>query len=376
MKIGIDARNLTTSMTGIGRYVLEMSRHLVLRGHQLYLYFPEAPHRDVTDLPTAERRVARFPGGVRRMIWAQTELPYRAAQDAIDVFWGPAHRLPSFLDRRIARVITIHDLVWKDMAATMRWQTWMGDRWLMKPGIAVADEVVAVSGATANVLKAQFPACHAKLHVVYPGLTAIGGASEPKSLSSFGVDRPYVLFVGTLEPRKNLSRLLQAYASLPEAVRQELLLVLAGGQGWRLGDLKGHVADLKIESSVRLTGYVSDADLAQLYRQARFLAMPSLYEGFGFPIIEANAMGVPVLTSNRSSMPEVAGDAGILVDPDDVSSIRDGLQRLATDPVLYASLAKSARSNAARFDWAESAHQLERIFEKAIAKRRNGARQG
>ena len=304
------------------------------------------------------------------MIWAQTELPRRAAQDKIDVFWGPAHRLPFFLDRRIPRVITIHDLVWRDMAATMRWQTWMADRWLMKPGVAVADEVVAVSAATADVLKTEFPGCGEKLNVIHPGLTAIGGAAAPKELSSFGIDRPYILFVGTLEPRKNLLRLLQAYAALPQSTRQQFLLVLAGGQGWRLGDLKGHIAELQIEPSVRLTGYVPDTDLAQLYRHARFLAMPSLYEGFGFPIIEANAMGIPVLTSNTSSMPEVAGKAGILVDPNDVQSIRNGLESLATDDVLHARLVDNARPNSARFDWMESARQLERIFEKAIAKRR------
>lgn len=115
--------------------------------------------------------------------------------------------------------------------------------------------------------------------------------------------------------------------------------MLAGGQGWRLGDLKGHIATLQIEPFARLTGYVSNVDLAQLYGQARFLAMPSLYEGFGFPIIEANAMGIPVLTLNTSSMPEVAGDASILVDPNDVQSIGGGLESLATDNVLLARLA-------------------------------------
>ena len=145
--------------------------------------------------------------------------------------------------------------------------------------------------------------------------------------------------------------------------------MLAGGQGWRLGDLKGHIATLQIEPFVRLTGYVSNVDLAQLYGKARFLAMPSLCEGFGFPIIEANAMGIPVLTSNTSSMPEVAGDASILVDPNDVQSIGSGLASLATDNVLHARLAENARTNATRFDWMESARQLERIFEKAVAKR-------
>jgi glycosyltransferase involved in cell wall biosynthesis len=372
VKIGIDARNLVTTMTGIGRYVLEMSRHLALLGHELYFYLPEAPYGELNDLPAAKLHVARFHGGIRRMIWAQTELPRRAMKDGVDVFWGPAHRLPFFLDHRIARVITIHDLVWRDMAATMRWQTWMADRWLMKPGVSVADEIVADSTATATALKAEFPECSEKLNVIYPGLTIIGGTAAPKELSSFGIDRSYILFVGTLEPRKNLLRLLQAYAALLESTRQQFLLVLAGGQGWRLGDLKGHIAELQIESSVRLTGYVSDTDLAQLYSRARFLAMPSLYEGFGFPIIEANAMGIPVLTSNTSSMPEVAAEAGILVDPNDVQSIRNGLESLATDDVLHARLADNARPNAARFDWTESAHQLERIFEKAITKRRGG----
>ncbi|MDK4724023.1 glycosyltransferase family 1 protein [Rhizobium sp. CNPSo 3968] len=372
MKIGIDARNLVTSMSGIGRYVLEMSRHLALLGHELNFYLPESPNGELDDLPAAKLDVARFPGGVRRMIWAQTELPRRALKDDVDVFWGPAHRLPFFLDRRIARVITIHDLVWRDMAATMRWQTWMADRWLMKPGVSVADEIVADSAATATALRAEFPGCSEKLNVVYPGLTTIGGTVAPSELSSFGIDRPYILFVGTLEPRKNLLRLLQAYAALLESTRQKFLLVLAGGQGWRLGDLKRHVAELQIESSVRLTGYVSDTDLAQLYSRARLLAMPSLYEGFGFPIIEANAAGIPVLTSNTSSMPEVAGKAGILVDPTDTQSIRDGLERLATDDSLHARLVENARLNSARFDWTESALQLECIFEKAISQRRGG----
>lgn len=374
MKIGIDARNLVTSMTGIGRYVLEMSRHLALLGHQLHLYLPEAPYGDLKQLSGVELRISRFPGGISRMVWAQTELPRLAAKDDLDVFWGPAHRLPFVLDRRIARVITIHDLVWRNMAATMRWQTWLGDRWLMKPGVAIADQIVADSMATANALTNEFPRCARKVNVIYPGLTTISGTDFSTKISQIGIDRPYILFVGTLEPRKNLLRLLQAYAALPESTREQYLLVLAGGQGWRLGDLKKHIADLQIEGLVRLTGYVSDADLAMLYSNARLLAMPSLYEGFGFPIIEANARGIPVLTSNTSSMPEVAGKAGVLVDPVDVRSIRDGLQNLATDDRLYTRLAENARPNSARFAWTHSAHALQTVFEKAVIERRDTVR--
>nr|WP_223217215.1 glycosyltransferase family 1 protein [Rhizobium cauense] len=357
-------------MTGIGRYVLEMSRHLAQMGHELYFYLPQRPNADPTELPAAKVHVAHAQGAIRRMIWAQTELPRLAAKDGLHVFWGPAHRLPRFMDPQIARVITIHDMVWRDMASTMRWQTWMADRWLMKPGIEVADQIVADSHATAIALTTEFPGIGKKLSVIHPGLTTIKGTTTEGDLSRLGIAGPYILFVGTLEPRKNLLRLLQAYASLPESTRQQYLLVLAGGQGWRLRDLRGCIEDLQIEPFVRLTGYVSDCDLSLLYSHARFLAMPSLYEGFGFPIIEANAMGVPVLTSSSSSMPEVAGKAGILVDPNSVQSIRDGLEDLASNDDLHSRLVEQARPNAARFNWTKSAQELEVLFEKAIYKRR------
>jgi len=160
--------------------------------------------------------------------------------------------------------------------------------------------------------------------------------------------------------------LLESFAALPADTKSKLLLVIAGGQGWGLSDLTTEVSRLNITSSVRLTGFVSDEELGKLYRDARFLAMPSLYEGFGFPIVEANQLGVPVLTSNTSSMPEVGGDAALLVDPTSVSSISDGLRKLATDIVLHDRLAKAAQANAARFNWIRSASELANVLQRAL----------
>ncbi|MGU3401336.1 glycosyltransferase family 4 protein [Brucellaceae bacterium D45D] len=370
MKIGIDARNLVPGLTGIGRYVFEMCRRLALQGHELVLYLPEAPSKPLPEWNGVNVRIANYAGGIRRMIWGQTTLPRLAATDDLDIFWGPAHRLPSFLDRKIPRVVTIHDLVWMNAASTMRFQTWMGERVLMRPAILGADRIVAVSTATADAVKVAFPAAADKVRVVHSGLTRLSGFQSKETFSSFAtahqIDRPYALFVGTLEPRKNLARLLEAFARVPEENRNNLLLVIAGGQGWRLGDLTTLVAQLGIEPFVRLTGYVSDADLAGLYDNARFLAMPSLYEGFGFPIIEANAVGIPVLTSNSSSMPEVAGDAALLIDPNNVDAIADAINRLANDELLYRQLAERARPNAARFDWNKSTDSLLAVFVDAI----------
>ncbi|MBZ9982789.1 MULTISPECIES: glycosyltransferase family 1 protein [unclassified Mesorhizobium] len=370
MKIGIDARNLVHNLTGIGRYVLEMCRGLAEAGHEIFLYLPERPVSDISRLSGGTFRISGHAGNFRRMVWGQTILPKQAARDKIDIFWGPAHRLPFSLDPDIPRVVTIHDLVWHHAASTMRLQGWLGDRFLMRPAVFSSDKIVAVSRATADAIRMLYPQVSKKLHVVYPGVTRLEDGGTNSVLADKGIDRDYALFVGTLEPRKNLPNLLEAYALLPEPVRKNLLLVIAGGQGWRLGDLRERMVRLEIESDVRLTGYVTDSDLAVLYRRAKFLVMPSLYEGFGFPIIEANGVGVPVVTSNMSSMPEVAGEAAILVDPTNVQDISAAMGRLALDNALRSRLAEKAPLNALRFDWRKSALDLVAVFELAIIARR------
>jgi glycosyltransferase involved in cell wall biosynthesis len=159
---------------------------------------------------------------------------------------------------------------------------------------------------------------------------------------------------------------LEAYARLPLELRNRLSLVIAGGQGWRMPDLKKEIERRSIENTVILTEYVSDDVLAQLYKKAKFLVMPSQYEGFGLPIIEAQSFGTPVITSNRSSMPEVVGNGGILVDPDDIKSMSDALTHLANDELLYEKLALNARQNALRFDWQKSGEDLVAVFRQAI----------
>ncbi|WP_176055881.1 glycosyltransferase family 4 protein [Brucella intermedia] len=366
MRIGVDARNLVPKLSGIGRYVLETSRHLTEIGHEVYLYLPEPPN-DRNALPQAEKvDISSFKGALARIVWGNSYLPLKAKKDKIDVLWGPAHRLPIISMSDIPQVVTIHDLVWQHASSTMRFQGWMAERAFMKPSIRAAERVVAVSHATKQSLSELYPWSQAKIDVVYPGCTPFTPDLCAADLKRFDLDRPYLLFVGTLEPRKNLLRLLEAFAALPADTRSELLLVIAGGQGWGLSDLTTEISRLDITSSVRLTGFVSDEELGKLYRDARFLAMPSLYEGFGFPIIEANQLGVPVLTSNTSSMPEVGGDTALLVDPMSVSSISDGLRKLATDNVLRNRLANAAQANAAKFNWSCSARELANVFQRVL----------
>jgi glycosyltransferase involved in cell wall biosynthesis len=242
---------------------------------------------------------------------------------------------------------------------------WIEQR-LMPEAIRQADRVIADSHSTAQAIEAEFPLAGNKVRVVHLGIPSMPAPADRASLLPLRIDRPYFLFVGTLEPRKNLRRLLIAFACLPEAVRAANLLVIAGGRGWGGVNVAGYLKELRLERHVVITGYVGDAQLSTLYAHARFLVMPSLYEGFGLPLVEAMSFGVPVLTSNTSSMPEVAGDAGLLIDPLDEKSIGQGILRLLTDDRFHRNLAEKAKNNATRFSWAKAARETMAIFAEAI----------
>lgn len=374
MRIGVDARLLAQPVTGIGRYVSQLASHLLQQGDEIVLYMPGRPVAGDWSDARAHVRVMGLPGRVGRMVWSQTILPWQAGRDHLDVFWGPAHRLPRYLSPSIARVVTIHDLVWKHVGETMRPLSRFLDRTLMPEAVRLADRVLAVSRSTADAVEAAFPAATGKVSVVYPGVTALAAPERAEALSEMGVTRPYFLFVGTLEPRKNLTRLLGAYARLPETLRATYQIVIAGGKGWGGVNVPQLLAQLGLAGQVVVTGYVTDAQLSTLYAHARFLAMPSLYEGFGLPLIEVMSFGVPVVTANVSSLPEVAGEAAILVDPVDECAIANGLSRLLTDDALHARLAEKARANAARFTWEAAAQQAKAAFAEAIEVRRTLSR--
>lgn len=368
MRIGIDARMLCGVVTGIERYASEMTQEMARAnsGVGFFLYAPRPLANDNYSKANVAVRTSSVyvRGGVT--LWSQTTLPYWANKDNLDVFWGPTHRLPRFLSKNIAKVVTIHDLVWKHAGETMRPLNRLAEQCLMPDAIRLADRIMADSHSTAAAIASEFPQARDRIRVVHLGTTALPEPLGFDTLKSLGIDRPYFLFVGTLEPRKNLRRLLEAYASLDEIIRKQMLFVIAGGKGWGNVDLVSLVHSLGLSDSVRLTGYVSEERLSTLYAHARLLAMPSLYEGFGLPLLEAMSFGVPVLTSSCSSLPEVAGDAGVLVDPHDTNSIASGLLQMLKDDALRNKLAARAKVNAARFSWEKAAKETMEIFYEAI----------
>ena len=288
----------------------------------------------------------------------------------MDVFWGTTHRIPRLLPARVARVVTVHDLVWRHASETMRPTNRVMDQWLMPQALRMADRVIAVSASTKADLESEFPQIRGRVRVVHLGPTTMPQPHGRESLQALGINRPYLLFVGTLEPRKNLERLLEAFGSIPESLKDRYQLVIAGGKGWGKIDLPSLVHGLGLDRSVCMTGFVTDEQLSTLYAHAYMLAMPSLYEGFGLPLLEAMSFGVPVLTSNISSLPEVAGDAAIFVDPLNTGSIAAGLTQALTNHTLHAALSAHAKERAKLFSWDKAATEVQEVFREAIEERR------
>jgi glycosyltransferase involved in cell wall biosynthesis len=367
MKIGVDARLLSGPATGIGRALIEISKRLSRINPDIIFYVPhQANAHSLLSLELSGSVESSFGEKIFEHFWSQTYLPYYAKRDEIDVFWGPAHRLPMLLPKSIPRVLTIHDLVWITHPGTMNFFGRLSEKVHMPYSLNQADKVMAVSNSTQLDLLNEFPRIKEKLSVISLGSTIFPINLDSETHLRLGIEKKYILFVGTTEPRKNLTRLIKAYSRLAFGIKLEYDLVLVGRYGWGNVNLPSLIKLLGLSKHVKLLGYVSDEDLATLYRSAVFLAMPSLSEGFGLPILEAMSAGIPVLTSNCSSMPEIAGGAALLVDPLSIDSIQEGLERLLTDPQLRISLSANALKNAMQYSWDKCAGDLMNLFEDAI----------
>jgi glycosyltransferase involved in cell wall biosynthesis len=235
--------------------------------------------------------------------------------------------------------------------------------------VRAADAIIAVSGQTRRDLIELYNVPAAKIHVIYQGIderfAPIGPAGIDTVRQRYGIERPYWLMVGTLEPRKNHAAALRALARL-KANGFPHCLVVAGGAGWLFDPIRTLVGELGLSDDVIFTGRVPDADLPALYSGADCFLMPSLYEGFGFPVLEAMACGTPVVCSNSSSLPEVAGDAALMVDPEDDGALAAAVGRLLAEPDLRSQLRQRGEQQAAGFRWQECAAQTVQVYAAVV----------
>ncbi len=355
MIIGLDAREAAGHPAGKGRYVQEMLR-----------YLPEAGQADrfvayVHDIPDLKlpANAAWQPLGASGLSWHR-EAARRAARECDVYFATTSYLTPQFL--RLPFVMTVYDLItFKDFAIPQR-RARAIERLTLKRAVKRASGVLTISQATADDLIALVP--EAAGNVTVTPLAADErfakkpSASRIKALKQkYQLPDSFILTTGTIEPRKNLARLLTAYTGLPETLRRKYGLVLAGKRGWQADEIWETLEASRRTDDVHYLDFVSDEELADLYGAATVFCYPSLYEGFGLPVLEAMTAGLPVITSATSSLPEVGGEAVRYVDPYDTESIGAGLTDLLGSAAKRGRLARAGRKRAQEFSWQRTAAQ-------------------
>ncbi len=367
-KVAVDLRALVPAPTGIGVYTRSLLLALAARGGLRYVGMAHRPPREAGELAAAGIGIEHqdSPLGV---LWQQLRLPKRLARGDLDLLWSPLHTLP--LRCPVPAVVTVHDLT----ALLFPEAHTLKVRWsqlpFLRPSFERARRLVAVSEATARDLAFHFPQCAEKVRVVYSGIDPEFRPGAPEEIAAtrreLGAPEGYLFYAGTLEPRKNVGALVDAWELLRAEDPHAPPLVLAGPYGWGSERLARRIAALQPEG-LRSLGRVERSRLVRLFQAARVFVYPSLYEGFGFPAAEAMACGVPVVAADTSSLPEVVGDAGLLADPADAAAIAARVQAILTDAGRAADLAARGIERAGRFRWERTAAEMEEVFREALDK--------
>ena len=303
----------------------------------------------------------------RMLVWAGqvARLGYDRLVPGAGLFHATEHLLPPL--RRVPTVLTVHDLIYRRYPQHHK----PLNRWFLTGAMPLfcrrADRIIAVSEQTRSDLVSSYGVPADKVTVVYEAADGRFRPQHPEAVRAVrlrhGLPERYVLYVGTIEPRKNLVRLLEAFEPLRSRGLVDAL-VIVGRRGWLTGPFFDALKRSSVKDCVILPGFVSDADLPAVMAGAAALALPSEFEGFGLPIVEAMACGTPVVCSGTSSLPEVAGDAALLVDPTDTQAWSDTLARVLTDPSLRAELAARGLARAATFGWDRAARETVAVYER------------
>ncbi len=349
MRIGIDARAAAEVPAGRGRTVRELLLALSARddAHRYLLYARERWTGAQLDERFQWRTIAA------RDPWWHLQAARRANRECEVFLSTNSYLTPWFL--RIPAVSIVYDLATFEPSMRPNRRSAVIERLTLGHAVRRSAALLAISQATADALCERFPAARERTVVVHLGAApvAVGELDAEQAAELPGPG--FVLAVGTLEPRKNLPRLVQAFASLPQELQAAHPLVVVGALGWQTGETLAALRSLGTRAHT--LGFVSDAALAELYRRCAVFCYPSLGEGFGLPVLEAMSAGAPTVTSNLSSLPEVGGDAAVYVDPRDTASIAAGIERVLRDEALRRRLRELGPRRAAEFSWERFAAQ-------------------
>ncbi len=394
MRIGIDCRTILHPEkgegAGVGHYTYQLVRHLLKidKKNTYILFFDRSVQkRRIAKFKQKNALIRFFPFIQYKRLMPQgfSHLLVNAAlsREKLDVFHSPALFLPRSYQG--SSVITVHDLcIYKFPELTSSVKP-LFLKTIIPDTLKEAKKIIAVSSSTAKDLSEFFDFSRKKIEVVFHGLDQrffkkVGLSKIGKIKQKYGISKNYLLFLGTLEPRKNIIRIIEAYERLRDGliriqpaskgvkrgrVFSRYQLVLAGSKGFKFQEIKKKISQSEYKKDIILPGYIEADDLGPLFSGAKLFIFPSIYEGFGLPISEAMAKGVPVITSNASSIPEVTGEAAILVDPYNVAEIAQAIYNLLIDKNLRKELKQKGQRRAKKFSWEECAKRTLKVYKQA-----------
>jgi glycosyltransferase involved in cell wall biosynthesis len=369
MRVGIDARLVYYSQAGIGQYIFHLVNGLAQVDHENEYVLLQSRKDDTTILEQPNfRRISLWTPSHHRL--ERYSLNVELMRLGLDVLHSPDFIPPHRPNCK--SVITVHDLAFLlyPHFLTRESARYYGH---IDQAVRWTDHIISVSESTKRDTIQHLGVPEEKITVVYEAANPIfrpidRDEAREQVRNRHGLDHPFILFVSTIEPRKNVPTLLRAMWQLIECYKEDMHLVLAGGKGWLFEDAFAVVEELKLDDRVQFVGRVSSEDLLYLYNAAEMLAHPAFYEGFGLPPLEAMACGLPVVVSNVASLPEVVGDAGLLVDPHGVDELTVGMWRILNDGELAQELREKGLRQAARFSWERAALETQAIYRLAFEK--------
>ena len=373
MRIGINASKISDVHTGVGRYTSNLCSTILKTGskNDYYLY---TPGRMGNAIPTniegahLEKPAASTRNNTLRILWEQMVLPIYSRKDRLDLFHYTDHAL-SLLFRKCPIIITVHDIAYLCLPNLLNTSRKIYKKNILHVSIHKADIIIADSYATKRDIIEYFGIREGKIRVIHLGVESrfrpisnVEGFRLKNNLPS-----KMILNVGTLEPRKNVVSLIKAFKKLREKGFKDYKLVIAGEKGWLYEEIFREVDHSDLKQEIFFLGVVGDEDLPLLYNCADIFVYPSLYEGFGLPPLESMACGIPVITSNTSSLPEVIGDAGIMINPTDVNSLCEAMHSVLTNKELWYHMSRKGLERAKLFSWDNTAKKILEIYEEALS---------
>ncbi len=354
MHIGIDGYEVNQErLVGVGRFAYEILHQLYLHDKRnIYTVF--LPNNPLSHMPK-EHEGWRYTVIPSKGFWVFTSLPYGilTSSKKIDVFYTPTHYIPHFV--KIPRIVSIMDLSYLHFPDMFRKTDYYKLKNWTSYSIKHAKKVITISEFSKEEICTTYHISKDSIAVAYPGINT----SYSLIKSEISHEKPefkYILFVGTIQPRKNIQRLIEAYSYLEKKWKKDKIhLVIIGKKGWLYDQIFLQVQKLQLEQYVHFFDYVSDDDKISLFKNATCFVLPSLYEGFGIPVIEAMMYGVPTVISNVSSLPEIGGNASIYIDPYNTQSIADGIEKaISLSASEKEKLIHKGKENVTRFSWIKS----------------------